>query len=84
MESTQKQGSEVARLLQQIQDEYESAVLGVKGLAYGTAQHKMITQKTEKMFQLQEELQSLIGDAAAIALVAQQLDACPDIHASPA
>ena len=34
MEGFQQQGSEVARLLKHIQDEYESAVAGVKGLAY--------------------------------------------------
>ena len=41
--------SEVARLLGQIQTEYQSAVLGLAGLSQGTCQHKIITAKTERI-----------------------------------
>lgn len=78
MKNVQNQGSEVARLLQQIQAEFEAAQSGIKGLAYGTAQHQVITQKMERMCQLQEDLGVLVGDDAMIVLVARQLDACSD------
>jgi hypothetical protein len=71
--STQPQGSEVARLLTQIHAEYESATLGLTGLAYGTSQHTVITQKMERISGYHDELKALVGDAA-IALVAQYLE----------
>jgi hypothetical protein len=76
MDNTQGQGSEVARLLRQIRAEYESAQLGLAGLAYGTCQHKIITKKMENIGQWQEELKALVGDEA-IALVVQQLNDLP-------
>ena len=78
MEVTQGQNSEIARLLKQIRDEHESAVLGLSGLAYGTAQHKIITQKMENMGKWHEELQVLVGDTA-MALIVEALDAIPDV-----
>ena len=82
MECTKSRGSEVARLLEQIREEYESAVLGVKGLAYGTAQHRIINQKVANMYCWQEELEALIGEEAAIALVDQQLQTCPSVNST--
>jgi hypothetical protein len=81
MSGTKAQGSEVARLLQQIRQEYESAQLGLTGLAYGTSQHKIITEKMEHISQWHEELQALVGDAA-MELVAQQLSDFPGPHSS--
>ena len=75
------QRSEVARLLQQIRDEHESAVLGLTGLAYGTAQHQVITQKMENMGKWHEELQVLVGDGA-MALIVQALDSIPDVRST--
>jgi CheY-like chemotaxis protein len=46
-DDNQGQGSVVVRLLQRIRDEYESAKLGLTGLAYGTSQHQVITSKME-------------------------------------
>jgi hypothetical protein len=43
MSDANAQGSEVARLLRQIRDEYTSAQRGLTGLAYGSSQHKIIT-----------------------------------------
>jgi hypothetical protein len=81
MDNTQGQGSEVARLLKKIREEYESAQLGLSGLAYGTVKHEFITQKMENMGRLQGELETIVGDAA-IAMVVAQLETCPDVKSS--
>lgn len=41
--------SAVARILQEIDAEYQSALLGMQGLAQGTLQHEFITKKMEEM-----------------------------------
>ena len=78
MDTTQEQHSEVARLLSRIRLEYESAKLGVSGLAYGTSQHAFITRHMENMWKLHQELQAIVGDGHAIALIAAQLEICPE------
>lgn len=70
--------SEVARLLQQIELEYEAARRGLTGLAFGTARHDFITAKMERMQQCQEQLGQLIGEHEATVLVAQTLEAKPE------
>ena len=82
MANTQEHGSEVARLLNQIQEEFEAAQRGFSGLAHGLSKHQFITQKMENMGKLHEELQLLIGDEPAIALVAEQLNALPETKSS--
>ena len=81
MESTQGQSSqnnsEVARLLQRIHEEYESALSGLFGLAEGTSKHKVITAKMERIGELHEQLRTHVGDEA-IALIIQQLETVPD------
>ncbi|GCE11200.1 hypothetical protein [Tengunoibacter tsumagoiensis] len=67
-----EQRSEVARLLAQISAEYEAAQRGLTGLSYGTSQHDFITARMEKMGQLHNQLQSLVGDVA-IAMIAGEL-----------
>jgi hypothetical protein len=42
-------GSEVARLLQQIDQECEAARPGLSGLALGTARHDFITTRLERI-----------------------------------
>ena len=76
MQGAYEQGSEVAKLLSQISEEYEAAQRGLTGLAYGTAKHEFITARMERMGQLHTELQSLVGDQA-IALVTEQLNSMP-------
>ena len=76
MESTKAQvqnNSAVARLLQQIGEQYESAKLGLSGLAEGTTQHQVITAKMERIGDLHEELRTHVGDEA-MAMIIQQLD----------
>ncbi len=81
MEGAQGQGSEIARLLTQIREEYEAAQRGLLGLACGTTKHEFITTRMETMGKLQGELETIVGDAA-IAMVVAQLEACPDMKSS--
>ncbi|MEO8971915.1 MAG: hypothetical protein ABI406_10010, partial [Ktedonobacteraceae bacterium] len=53
--------SEVARILQQIQLEYEAAERALKGPAFGTARHDFINKKMENMGQCQLDLNELVG-----------------------
>ena len=69
--------SEVARLLNQIREEYEAGVNALKGLALGTARHSFITASMENMGKLQEQLDELVGEGA-IALVIQALESSPE------
>ncbi|HLI71830.1 MAG TPA: hypothetical protein VKV19_18905 [Ktedonobacteraceae bacterium] len=75
--------SEVAQILAQIQAEYESAVIGLSGLASGTASHEFITARMERMGQLHKKLFHLVGENDAIALVADTLKNCPDRSSHP-
>jgi len=77
MLETQKQRSDVARILAQISAEYGAAVQGVTGLSSGTARHDFISQKMENMGKLHTQLHELVGDRA-IAMVAEQLQECPN------
>ena len=73
MLGAEQRGSEVARLLLRISQEYEAAQRGLTGLAFGTSKHEFITAKMEHMGQLHSELQSIVGDKA-IALIADTLE----------
>jgi hypothetical protein len=81
MSDAKVQGSEVARLLRQIREEYASAQQGLAGLAYGTSQHKIITKKMENIGKFHEELRTLVGDTA-MELIVQQLGDLPDASLS--
>lgn len=69
--------SEVARLLAQINEEYEAAQRGLTGVCSGMSQHRFITARMENMGKLHGQLHELVGDAA-IAMVAEQLDKAHD------
>jgi len=66
-------GSEVACLLRQISAEYGSARLGLSGLAHGVSQHRFITQRMERMYELHVQLHAMVGEEA-VALIATHLD----------
>ncbi|MDQ2907707.1 MAG: hypothetical protein M3Y81_29735 [Chloroflexota bacterium] len=68
-----EQRSEVARLLHQIDQEYEAAQRGMSGLAYGVSQHEFITARMEHVGQLHVQLQSIVGDCA-IAMIADRIN----------
>jgi len=67
------QRSEVARLLDRIDAEYEAGQRALQGLCYGTSQHEFITKRMENMGQLHQELRNMVGDAA-IAMIADRLN----------
>jgi hypothetical protein len=65
--------SSIAQLLQQIDQEYRAAQLGLTGLASGTARHDFITARTENLGVMHEQLIELVGPEKAIALVANTI-----------
>jgi len=75
--------SEVAYLLQQIKQQHESAQRGLSGLARGTSRHVFISAKMERIGQIHEELQRLVGPEEAIQLVAETLQVRTDSRNNP-
>jgi|GraSoiStandDraft_32_1057276.scaffolds.fasta_scaffold399701_2 hypothetical protein len=73
MSDPHKQQSEVARLLAQINSEYEAARQGLSGLAQGIGQHRFITKRMEQIAELHTQLRDLVGDEA-MALITRELD----------
>jgi hypothetical protein len=71
--------SDVARLLRQIDLEYQAAKWGLTGLASSTSQHHVITAKMENMGKAFETLTDLVGSPEeAGKLVAETLKDLPD------
>jgi hypothetical protein len=62
--------SEVAQMLQQIEQEYQASKLGLEGLSSGNARHDFISKKTENIGKHHEHLSQLVGPEEAIALIA--------------
>jgi hypothetical protein len=62
--------SDVARILKQIEQEYQASKQGLEGLASGTARHDFITTKTENIGKHHERLAQLVGPEQAIAMIA--------------
>jgi hypothetical protein len=73
MFDSHEQNSEVARLLAQINNEYEAARRGLSGLAQGIGQHRFITKRMEQIAELHSQLRDLVGDEAMM-LITQELD----------
>ncbi len=69
----EKQQSEVARIRQQIADEYVAATYGLTGLALGTPRHEFITARMENMRRCQEQLNALVGEHEGVKLLAETL-----------
>ncbi len=63
-----EQGSEIARLMQRIELEYQAANNALYGLAAGIAKHEFITARMERMGELHEELKTLVGAEQATQL----------------
>lgn len=59
--------------MQQIERGYEAALRGLTGLAI-TAPHEFITARMERIADCHQELQALVGEPAAIQVVAQALE----------
>jgi hypothetical protein len=73
MRDLHEQRSEVARLLAQIDSEYEAAQRGLSGLAQGISKHQFITRRMERIGALHSQLHELVGDEA-MALIAAQVE----------
>lgn len=69
-----KNQSEVARLLNQIDQEYQAASLGLSGLAQGTSMHEFINARMEKIEDIREKLVDLVGEEQAGRLVVKQME----------
>ena len=72
---TPENHSEIARLRQRIAEEYEAAMRGLSGLAYGTATHEFITKRMEQIGTCHETLQRLVGEQEATRMLVQTLKA---------
>ncbi len=66
--------SEVARLMRQIELEYEAAQRGMYGFAAGAAKHEFITARMENMGRCHEKLKTLVGEQEAVKALAQALE----------
>lgn len=66
--------SEVQRLREQIESEYQAATWGLHGLAEGISKHEFITHRMDAIGQIQEELEKLVGPEQARRIVVEQLD----------
>lgn len=66
--------SEVARLMRQIELEYEAAQRGMYGFAGGAGKHEFITARTEKMGRCHEKLIELVGEREATKALAEALE----------
>ncbi len=65
--------SEVARLLLQIQQEYQAGQHALTGLASGVARHDFIQTKTENIGKCHELLIELVGPEQAISIIANTI-----------
>ena len=65
--------SEMARLLRQIEQEYQASKLGLEGLSSGNARHDFITAKAENIGKYHEQLTTLVGPEEAIAMIANTI-----------
>jgi hypothetical protein len=66
--------SEVARLRQQIAAEYAATEQALHGLAQGTAQHRIITARMERICACVDELADLVGIERASRIFAETLE----------
>ena len=69
--------SEIARLREQIAREYEAASWARQGLAVGTAQHRFITRRYERIGLCQEQLAIMLGEQSSMAMVIEILESSP-------
>jgi hypothetical protein len=65
--------SEVARLRQRIQEEYEAALRAMNAPAI-TASHKYITARMENMQNAHVQLQAIVGEKEGTRMMAETLD----------
>lgn len=73
----QQHPSDIVRLLDLINAEYDAARRGLSGTASGVSQHQFITAKMERMELLHQELRTHVGEQAMV-LIVQTLDMSQD------
>lgn len=66
--------SEIARLREQIAQEYEAALRALSGIAYGTAKHQFITARMERIGTCHEALKHLVGEREATRMMVKTLE----------
>lgn len=66
--------SEVARLMRQIEQEYEAAQRGMYGFAAGAAKHEFINARVENIGRCHEKLKTLVGEHEATKSLAEALE----------
>ena len=66
--------SEIARLREQIAQEYEAAQWALSGTAYGTAKHQFITGRMERIGTCHEALKHLVGEREATRMMVKTLE----------
>jgi hypothetical protein len=66
--------SEVARLRAQIEAEQESAQRAMRSPAYGTAKHRFINARMERMGALHDALKAIVGEEQAAQILAEAMD----------
>jgi hypothetical protein len=66
--------SEVARLMRQIELEYEAAQRSLYGFAAGAGKHEFITARMENMGYYHEQLITLVGEQEATRALVQALE----------
>lgn len=74
----QQHQSEIGAVLRQIEHEYQAAQTALHSYAV-TSPHAFITARLERMGRLHEHLEQIVG-ADAIRLIAERLEALPEVH----
>ena len=72
-EQTQGNQSEVARLRKLIDEEQQAAQQGLYGLAH-VSKHEFITARMERIGQIQEELEKIIGVEETARILVEQFE----------
>lgn len=70
--------SEIGRILAQIDQEYQSAFLGLSGINVGTSRHDFINHRMENIGVAADELKLLVGEHEAGRLIVEQMNKSAD------
>jgi F0F1-type ATP synthase gamma subunit len=65
--------SEVARILKNIEQEYQASKSALEGLSSGSARHDFISKRSENIAKQHETLSQIVGPEKAIALIANTI-----------
>lgn len=71
---TNNNQSEVARLRRKLDEEAESARLGLQGLASGTSKHEFLREKMDRFGAIADELRKVVGPDKAAEILSEAND----------